>query len=54
MPVTAGTVLTCSNTECGCRVEVQEPCPHGDAYTCACGALLSASDGDPVPPTPGA
>ncbi|HMJ77056.1 MAG TPA: hypothetical protein VK507_13855 [Iamia sp.] len=57
MTVAQGTVLTCTNTECGCRLQVQEPCPHGDGYTCACGhALVPAGDGDDgtIPPTPGA
>jgi len=55
MPVAIGTVLTCTNEKCGCRLQVQAPCPHGDDYTCACGhALAPASDGDSIPPTPGA
>lgn len=33
----AGTHLTCTNEECGCEVEIVTPCPHGSAYTCACG-----------------
>ena len=33
----SGTVLTCSNEGCGCRLRIEEPCPHGDQYTCACG-----------------
>lgn len=55
MPVAPGTVLTCSNVDCGCRIQVQQPCPHGDGYTCACGHdLLPATDGEAIPPTPGA
>ena len=39
-----GTVLTCTNPECGCRLRIDEPCPHGDNYTCACGhAFTDAS-----------
>lgn len=33
----AGTILTCTNPECGCRLRIEVPCPHGEAYTCACG-----------------
>jgi hypothetical protein len=58
MPVARGTVLTCTNTECGCRLQVQVPCPHGEGYTCACGHDLVPADdaggGDAIPPTPGA
>jgi len=32
-----GTILTCTNDDCGCRLRIEEPCPHGDTYTCACG-----------------
>jgi hypothetical protein len=32
-----GTILTCTNPECGCRLRIEAPCPHGDNYTCACG-----------------
>ena len=32
-----GTVLTCTNDDCSCRLGIEEPCPHGDTYTCACG-----------------
>lgn len=34
---TAGTVLTCTNDDCSCRLEIKQPCPHGSTYTCACG-----------------
>jgi hypothetical protein len=33
----AGTRLTCSNPACGCELQINVPCPHGSAYTCACG-----------------
>jgi hypothetical protein len=32
-----GTILTCTNDDCDCRLRIEEPCPHGDTYTCACG-----------------
>jgi metallothionein len=32
-----GTILTCTNDGCACRLRIEEPCPHGDTYTCACG-----------------
>ena len=32
-----GTILTCSNSDCGCELRIEKPCPHGDTYTCACG-----------------
>ncbi|MDP1819244.1 MAG: metallothionein [Acidimicrobiales bacterium] len=35
-----GTTLTCENDECGCRLRIEQPCPHGDTYTCACGHPL--------------
>jgi hypothetical protein len=58
MTVTPGTVLTCTNADCGCRLQVQEPCPHGDGYTCACGhpfaTVDGSADGGSIPPTPGA
>lgn len=34
---TSGTTLSCTNGDCGCRLEIVEPCPHGSTYTCACG-----------------
>lgn len=49
-----GTTLTCTNDDCGCRIQVLQPCPHGDTYTCACGHDLAPVGGDPIPPTPGA
>jgi hypothetical protein len=55
MPIAPGTVLTCANANCECRLQVQVPCPHGDEYTCACGhGLVPADDGGAIPPTPGA
>jgi metallothionein len=33
----SGTILTCSNADCGCRLRIESPCPHGDTYRCACG-----------------
>jgi hypothetical protein len=59
MPISPGTVLTCTNDDCGCRLQVMAPCPHGDDYTCACGHALAAVDADgagagSIPPTPGA
>jgi metallothionein len=33
----AGTMLSCTNAECACRLRIETPCPHGDTYTCACG-----------------
>jgi hypothetical protein len=38
----SGTVLTCTNPDCPCEVEVRRPCPHGDTYTCACGHVFRA------------
>lgn len=32
-----GTALTCTRSDCGCRLRIEEPCPHGDTYQCACG-----------------
>lgn len=56
MTVAPGTVLTCTNADCGCRLQVQQPCPHGDEYTCACGHAFASTDADvgTIPPTPGA
>lgn len=31
-----GTLLSCTNPDCGCRVRIEAPCPHGDVYLCAC------------------
>ncbi len=35
-----GTTLTCNNDGCDCRLRIEQPCPHGDTYTCACGHPL--------------
>jgi hypothetical protein len=44
-----GTILTCTNDDCACRLRIEEPCPHGDTYTCACGhALEEATTGPPT------
>jgi hypothetical protein len=40
-----GTQLSCTNGDCGCRLRIEEPCPHGDQYTCACGQPFEAVDG---------
>lgn len=40
----AGTTLTCDNEDCGCRLRIESPCPHGDSYTCACGHPLVDAD----------
>lgn len=40
----AGSLLTCSNPDCDCRLRIDEPCPHGDRYTCACGHPLVLGD----------
>ena len=34
---TAGTRLSCTNDDCPCELEIKTPCPHGIAYSCACG-----------------
>ena len=43
MTIAAGTQLTCTNPDCGCRLRVEEPCPHGDDFTCGCGHQLVAA-----------
>jgi hypothetical protein len=48
-----GTILSCTNESCGCRLRIEEPCPHGDEYTCACGHRLEARDGGPLVDNPG-
>lgn len=40
----AGTVLTCSNADCGCLLRIEKPCPHGDTYQCACGHVFEAEE----------
>lgn len=37
-----GAILTCTNPDCGCRLIIQKPCPHGDRYKCACGHDLES------------
>ncbi len=32
-----GTVLTCADDDCPCRLRIEVPCPHGEEYSCACG-----------------
>lgn len=54
MTLAPQTMLTCTNEDCGCRLQIVAPCPHGDEYTCACGHPFSAMDGDRPDPTPGA
>ena len=59
MTIPAGTTLTCTNADCDCRLTIEEPCPHGDEYHCACGHLLvpedqATSDDDAPMVTPGA
>ncbi len=43
-----GTVLTCTNADCGCRLRIEQPCPHGDTYTCACGHTFEEAPHDPI------
>ena len=43
----AGTILTCTNSDCGCRLKIEQPCPHGDTYTCACGHEFQAVEDTP-------
>jgi len=38
----AGTRMTCTNPDCECELQIITPCPHGTAYTCACGHHLEA------------
>jgi len=40
-----GTILTCTNDSCGCRLRIEVPCPHGETYTCACGHPFEEADG---------
>ena len=48
----AGTVLTCTNPVCDSRVRIEEPCPHGDTYTCACGHRFEPADTAPLADAP--
>jgi hypothetical protein len=45
----AGSVLTCTNRDCGCRLRIEEPCPHGD--TCACAHPLEPVAQNPLADT---
>jgi len=40
----AGTVLTCTHEDCGCRLVVQQACncssADGATYTCSCGTPM--------------
>ena len=53
MANSTGTTLTCTNAECGCRLRVEEPCPHGDTYTCACGHPFEDIGRFPLADAPG-
>jgi hypothetical protein len=44
-----GVTLTCTNESCGCRLRIEQPCPHGDTYTCACGHPLTDAGQDGTP-----
>jgi hypothetical protein len=48
-----GTVLTCTNADCGCRLRILEPCPHGTTYRCACGHEFEAVNSGPLADAPG-
>jgi hypothetical protein len=37
-----GVLLTCTNDDCPCELQINVPCPHGDTYTCACGHPMTA------------
>jgi hypothetical protein len=43
-----GTILACTNPDCGCTLRIEAPCPHGDTYTCACGHLLAPLETNPL------
>jgi hypothetical protein len=47
-----GTVLSCTNADCGCRLRIQDPCPHGVDYTCACGHPFDAVGAGPMADNP--
>jgi hypothetical protein len=47
-----GTVLTCTNDQCACRLRIEEPCPHGDTYTCACGHPFAIASRAPLADEP--
>jgi len=46
---TEGTVLTCSHSDCGCRIRIESACDcpdAGAAYVCTCGAqMVEVADG---------
>ena len=48
----AGTTLTCSNDDCGCRLRIEQPCPHGSDHTCACGHRFEELGDPPIPDVP--
>jgi hypothetical protein len=39
-----GSTLTCTNDDCNCRLRIEQPCPHGDTYICACGHEMRPAD----------
>jgi hypothetical protein len=47
-----GTTLTCTNPDCGCLLRIEQPCPHGDAYLCACGHLFRFQEDAPAADQP--
>jgi metallothionein len=49
-----GTLLSCDDEACDCRIRVEVPCPHADQYTCACGRPLVPFEGPrPLEDAPG-
>jgi len=48
MANTTGTILTCPNPTCGCRLHIEQPCPHGTTYRCACGEPLGQAGDFPL------
>jgi hypothetical protein len=55
--IPAGTLMTCTNDDCSCRLQVVEPCPHGDDFRCGCGHPFTTTDAagtSDTPVTPGA
>jgi metallothionein len=48
-----GTILTCTNDDCECRLRIEVPCPHGDTYTCACGHPFVVAGSSPLRDVPG-
>ncbi|MCU0310982.1 MAG: metallothionein [Acidimicrobiales bacterium] len=47
-----GAILTRTNPDCGCRLRIEQPCPHGDTYTCACGHPLEPLAQSPLADAP--